>query len=87
MVDGPKLKCFGVFCMKDHSTVSKAFSKSRKRRMFSAAACFIIPSTRRMFSPMKSTLKKASLVFVNKVWKYMFESVSNRLGCYFIIAV
>ena len=35
----------------------------------------------------ESTLKKARLVIVNKIWKNMFKSVSNRLGCYFIIAV
>lgn len=31
--------------------------------------------------------KKVSLVIVNKVWKYMFELVSNCFGCYFIIVV
>ena len=28
--------------------------------------------------------KKARLVIVSKIWKNMFKSVSNRLGCYFI---
>ena len=35
----------------------------------------------------ESALKKVGLVAVNKVRKNMFESVSDRLGCYFIIAI
>ena len=72
--------------------MSKAFSKSRKSRspgkFFFFCGCVLyntIDKTNVLSN--ESALKKAGLVAVNKVRKNMFESVSDRLGCYFIIAI
>ena len=72
--------------MKDHSSVSKAFSKSRKRSspgIFFSAVYLIKLSMKGMFSPMNVPLIKPVL---SKLWNNGFDATCYGFRCNLIIA-